>query len=103
MRAQLSRILLVTALALPGAGCARVLGSYDVAPSGLNRNEEQLRTLLGSGQGANAFERFNREQPDDAVLRALYEGVLAYYAGDYARSAQVLDDASFAADDRVTK
>jgi hypothetical protein len=42
-------------------------------------------------------------RPDDEVLRALYRGVLAYHAGEYAESARVLDIAADIADERVTK
>src|SRR5690606_8695250 len=59
----------------------------------------------GAGQAAIVLDGFGTSYtaPDDDVLHALYEGVLAYYAGDYARSAAVLDAAAHAADDRITR
>ncbi|HSJ08536.1 MAG TPA: hypothetical protein VK928_01455, partial [Longimicrobiales bacterium] len=106
MRAErVARLLMVAALAVSSAACARMFDSYDVAPSGLVRGEEHLRSMLGAGQAAVVLDGFGTAYtaPDDDVLHALYEGVLAYYAGDYARSAAVLDAAAYAADDRVTK
>src|SRR5690606_7612381 len=43
------------------------------------------------------------EPPDDDVLRALYLGTIAYYAGDYDESARVLGSAGDLADERYTK
>jgi len=96
-------ILLIATLAFSGAGCARMFGSYDVAPNGLASSEYRLRNMLASGQATSAFESFGRKEPNDDVLRALYRGVLAYYAGSYEESAAVLDTAATLADDRITK
>jgi uncharacterized protein len=101
MRAQ--SMLLIATLAFSSVGCARMFGSYSVAPNGLASSEYQLRSMLASGQATSAFESFHKKAPDDEVLRALYRGVLAYYAGDYAESAATLDTAATLADDRVTK
>jgi hypothetical protein len=60
--------------------------------------------MLATGQAGTAFAGFDSgNAPDDDVLRALYRGAIAYYAGDYAESARVLDIAGTLADDRVTK
>jgi uncharacterized protein len=101
MRAQY--MVLIATLAFSATGCARMFGSYDIAPNGLASNEYQLRSMLASGQATSAFESFHRKAPEDEVLRALYRGVLAYYAGDYEESAATLDTAATLADDRVTK
>lgn len=92
-------ILVVTAL----SGCARIMGSYDIAPSGLQRDEERLRRMLSTGRSADAWQHVQKDAPDDEVLRALYAGVVAYHAGDFQRSADILDAAGVLADDRVTK
>jgi hypothetical protein len=97
------RLAAAAALILLSAGCARVFGSYDIAPSGLPTGEDRLRVMLSSGQASAALERLDRHAPDDEVLHVLYDGVLAYHAGDYARSAQMLDIAGYLADDRITK
>jgi hypothetical protein len=41
--------------------------------------------------------------PQDEVLRALYHGLVAYHAGDYAESARLFDAAGVLADDRITR
>lgn len=100
-----ARLIAVAALLISSTGCARLFGSYDIAPNGLASSEDRLRHMLASGQAEAAFAGFGtgRAAPDDDVLRALYEGVVAYYAGDYAESARILDVAGVLADDRVTK
>lgn len=97
------RLLAVATLVLTSAGCAHVFGTYRTAPNGLAADEDRLRQLLSSGQPGTAVERFDRNAPDDEVLRALYQGVLAYHAGDYAGSAAILDAAGEMADARITK
>jgi hypothetical protein len=103
--ARLARLLAVAALVVGSAGCSRLLGTYDLAPNGLAAREDRLRTMLAAGQAATVFSGFGDTYaaPDDEVLRALYQGVLAYYAGEYDESAQVLDIAASLADDRITK
>ncbi|MEX0906914.1 MAG: hypothetical protein WD054_01185, partial [Gemmatimonadota bacterium] len=95
--------LLTAVLALPGSGCAALLGTYRTAPNGLAADEDRLRQMLSSGHADAALQRLDRQAPDDDVLSALYEGVVAYYAGDYASSADILDIAGDLADDRITK
>jgi hypothetical protein len=102
-RARLTRFAAVAVLAFAGTGCARLFGSYDVAPNGLASAEDRLRRTLSTGGAAAAYDRFGRTAPEDEVLRAMYQGLLAYHAGDYAGSAAVLDLAGYLADERVTK
>lgn len=99
------RLLLAAVLLLGTTGCARLFGSYDLAPNGLASSEDRLRHMLASGQAGTAFAGFgsSRTAPDDEVLRTLYQGVIAYYAGDYVESAKLLDRAGPLADDRITK
>lgn len=97
------RIAAVAALVLLSTGCTRVFGSYDIAPSGLSAGEDRLRHMMSSGQAATALQRLERDGPGDDVLHVLYEGVLAYHAGEFARSARMLDAAGYMADDRITK
>ena len=100
-----SRLLLLAALLFSTTGCARLFGSYDLAPNGLASSEDRLRHMLASGQAGTAFAGFGSSPtaPDDEVLRTLYQGVIAYYAGDYVESAKLLDMAGPLADDRITK
>src|SRR5690606_22504966 len=103
--ARIARLLAVAALLLSSAGCARLFGSYDIAPNGLAAKEDRLRHMLAAGQAASAYDAFGEswKPPEDEVLRALYQGVLAYYAGEYEESARVLDIAGTLADERYTK
>jgi hypothetical protein len=43
---QLHRLIVILLLAVSAAGCARVFGSYDIAPNGLARSEDRLRRML---------------------------------------------------------
>src|SRR5690606_21305706 len=91
--ARIARLLAVAALLLSSAGCARLFGSYDIAPNGLAAKEDRLRHMLAAGQAASAYDAFGEswKPPEVEVLRALYQGVLAYYAGEYEESARVMD------------
>lgn len=99
------RLLLATALLLSSTGCARLFGTYDIAPNGLASREDRLRTMLATGQAGTALAGFGSSYhaPDDEVLRTMYQGMIAYHAGDYAESARLLDLAGPLADDRITK
>jgi hypothetical protein len=100
---QAVRLAAVAALALAATGCAAVFGGGAVAPSGLAVGEDRLRQMLVAGQAHTAFNRLGRTAPDDEMLRALYHGVVAYHAGDYAEGARVLDIAAHIADERMTR
>jgi uncharacterized protein len=97
------RLLGLVALVLSSAGCARAFGSYSMAPSGLPQTEERLRRMLTTQQAVQAFDDVRRHAPADEMLYALYYGVAAYHAGDYAGSAHALDMAAYIADERLTK
>lgn len=96
------RLLAVTVVALATSGCASLLGSYDIGPSGLVSSEDRLRRMLVTQQAGAAFDRVQKNAPDDEMLHALYHGVLAYHAGNYAESARALDIAAHIADERMT-
>ena len=102
-----TRPLLALALALALLpGCAGVLRSYDLAPSGLARTEEELRHALRSGLADSSLVHqlvAGERSPDDELLRALQGGITAYYAGRYAESGALLDVAAALAETRVTK
>lgn len=97
------RFAAVAVMAITAASCRTLFGAYDIAPNGLTVHDDRLRQMLVRGQATGALERLDRAAPDDEVLHALYRGVLAYHAGEYAESAHVLDRAAALADDRVTK
>src|SRR5690606_23637838 len=103
--ASIARLIAVAALLLCSAGCARLFGTYDIAPNGLATREDRLRHMLATGQAGAVLAGFGESYrtPEDEVLSALYRGVVAYHAGDYAESARVLDAAGVLADERITK
>lgn len=103
-----SAVLLTLAAALVLGGCARLLASYDVAANGMLRTDDELRRLFALGHADSALLRVTKPRkkthvPGDDLLRVLYEGVAAHYAGDYARSTAAFDRADQLADDRTVK
>jgi hypothetical protein len=62
--------------------------------------------MLVAGQADSALVRVEprgESAPEDDLLRALYGGILAHYAGDYDSSSASLQEAADLADDRYTK
>jgi len=100
---------LAITLVLPLAGCSLVRGtmrSYVVAPSGMEMGEERLRAALAAGQFGPMLERVTSREagaPDDELLRSLYRGTVAYYAGDYAASGDALRRAYDLTEERYTR
>jgi len=92
-------------LALALSGCAGLFGSFDVAPSGLRTSDDRLRRMLESGRAEAALEQLvpeGKADPGDALLRALYEGIVAHYAGEYEASSAAFEVAVELAEDRYT-
>src|SRR5690606_28408087 len=92
-------------LALALGGCAGLFGSFDVAPSGLRTSDDRLRRMLESGRTEAALEQLvpeGKADPGDALLRALYEGIVAHYAGEYEASSAAFEVAVELAEDRYT-
>lgn len=103
---RLARAACLLAVAALSAGCAGIMGTYDLAQNGLPKPEDQLRRQLAGGSAEKAYKEVTGEAspaPDDEVLRLLYAGTAAYYAGHYEESGRLLDLASALADDRVTR
>jgi hypothetical protein len=96
MRGALAVALLVAA---SSAGCARLVKSYDLAPSGLTRSEDRWRTMLSAGHVDTAAV----DEPGDELLRMLYLGTAAHYNAEYDKSNQYLEAAAALSDDRITK
>jgi hypothetical protein len=97
----LVRIALVFGALLSGTGCATLratLSGYLAGPNGISHSQQKLREALVRADFARALAWHE----DDALLQSLTTGVAAYYAGQFARSAAVLDTAALLADDRVT-
>lgn len=78
---------------------------YDVAPNGLANRDARLRQLLAEQRYDSALARIELAEaaPDDPLLRSLYEGLVAHYAGAHERSAAAFQLAADLADDRYTK
>ena len=98
-----ARRLALVGLLLASTGCAGLFSSYNVAPNGLHRDDDALRRLLVRGQPEQALERGEDAGPGDELLRALYRGILAHYAGEYATSDSALERAAELADERYTR
>lgn len=106
LRAGRTLLVLAGLAAFAGTGCAGVLSHYDVAPNGLRRTEDRLRQDLAFGRADSALARLadeDDEAPEDELLRALYAGILAHYAGAYDSSSVALQRAADLAEDRYTK
>lgn len=94
---------LATALFLTGCGSA--FTGYDLAPNGLPVSEDALRRGLAF-EAADVYRGVlegRQALPDDDLLRLLYAGTAARYAGRYEESSRLLDLAGYVADDRVTR
>ena len=94
------RALVCTGLAT-ATGCATLratVAGYATGPNGITRPQQQLRQALVDADYTKALAWHE----DDALLQALTTGVAAYYAGQFTRSAAVLDTAALVADDRIT-
>jgi hypothetical protein len=93
-------LMLCTALVAVN-GCATLrstLSGYATGPNGITRPQQRLRQAMVEEDFAKALGWHD----DDALLQSLTTGIAAYYAGQFARSAAVLDTAALLADDRIT-
>ncbi len=95
--------LAVVAVSVTGCGAVwrSASSSRSVAPSGLPWGDELLRRRLAMGSFDAALVQLNGKQdgaPDDDLLRALFQGQVAFYAGQWTESA-----AAFAKADRLTE
>jgi uncharacterized protein len=101
---RLTALTVGLAVALPLVGCAGLIGSYDMAPNGLARDEDGFRRAVAfeAEKAYSAAVNGARALPDDDLLRLLYAGIAGRYAGAYTESSRLLDVASYVAEDRVT-
>lgn len=91
-------------------GCSMVVGAarmyYDATPEGSELREWGLRRTLATGAFDTALVHVSSRDeaaPRDKLLRSLYDGLVAYYAGEYERSGHSLRRADELAEDRYTK
>src|SRR4051794_26429232 len=97
----LGRRVLLCAVLASATGCATLRGTvagYATGRDGIARPQARLREAFVKADFATALGW----REDDALLQALTTGAAAYYAGQFARSAAVLDTAALLADDRIT-
>ena len=83
-----------------GTGCATLratVSGYVTERSGITRSQQRLRDALSSADYVKALAWHD----DDALLQVMTRGIAAYYAGQFSRSAAVLDTAALLSDDRV--
>jgi hypothetical protein len=109
MRRSISIVLLsLGALALSGCSALSRGPSHvsNVAPSGLPWGEELIRRALVLGTFDQAYDRTLKGRdgaPQDALLRALFRGQAAYYAGRYDEAAAAFAEAEQLTEQRYTK
>ena len=91
-------------------GCSLVVGAarmyYDATPEGSELREWGLRRTLAKGAFDTALVHVSSRDaaaPRDRLLRSLYDGLVAYYAGEFERSGKSLREADELAEDRYTK
>jgi len=109
MRLPLS-FLVLSLTALSVSGCASVWSgtsrSYSVSPSGLPWGEELVRRSLVMGTFDQALARTTEGRdgaPNDDLLRALFHGQAAFYAGRWDESATAFAEADRLTEQRATK
>ncbi len=103
-------LLALSLAALSASGCASMwrgaARSANVAPSGLPWGEEFVRRALVMGSFEQALARTLPKAdgaPEDALLRALFRGQVAFYAGQYDESARAFAEADRLTEERYTK
>ena len=104
------RSLFLAAFLAPLTACTTLSNtarSYMTAPNGLQIDDDRVRTLLRRGMADSAlFAVGNRKSPlspDDRLLRLLYQGTAARYAGHERAAGEFFDQAFAVSEDRFTK
>jgi hypothetical protein len=104
------RSLLLFAVLVPMAACTTLSNtarSYMTASNGLQVDDDRMRTLLHRGMADSALRALNNRKsalsPDDRLLRLLYQGTVARYAGRSRQAGSLFDQAYAVSEDRYTK
>jgi hypothetical protein len=91
-------------------GCSLAVGAarlyQDSRAEASEHRERRLRRMIAAGAFDSALARVSSGEewaPRDRLLRSLYYGIVAYYAGEYQRSGKALRTADELAEDRYTK
>ena len=104
------RSLLLAVLLAPLTACATLSNtarSYLTAPNGLQIDDERVRSLLREHRADSALRAVSNRKstlsPDDRLLRLLYQGTTARYAGRNREAGALFDQAFAVSEDRFTK
>ena len=104
------RSLLYAVLLAPLTACATLSNtarSYLTAPNGLQIDDDRVRSLLRDARADSALRAVSNRKstlsPDDRLLRLLYQGSTARYAGHNREAGAFFDQAYAVSEDRFTK
>ena len=104
------RSLLLFTVLVPLAACSTLSNtarSYMTASNGLQVDDDRMRTLLHRGMADSALRALHNRKstlsPDDRLLRLLYQGSVARYAGRSREAGALFDQAYAISEDRFTK
>ena len=104
------RSLLLAVVFAPLAACTTLSNtarSYMTAPNGLQIDDDRVRSLLQRGMADSALRAMSNRKsplsPDDRLLRLLYQGSAARYAGQSRQAGALFDQAFAVSEDRYTK
>ena len=104
------RSILLWVVLAPATACTTLSNTaraYLTAPNGLQVDDDRVRRLLHRGLADSALrvvsDRRSPLSPDDRLLRLLYQGTAARYAGRYRDAGAFFDQAFAVSEDRFTK
>ncbi|MCC7053150.1 MAG: hypothetical protein IT355_07760 [Gemmatimonadaceae bacterium] len=104
------RSFLLAVVLAPVAACTTLSNtarSYLTAPNGMQVDDNRVRTMLHRGMADSALRAVGNRRsplsPDDRLLRLLYQGTAARYAGHSREAATLFDQAFAVSEDRFTK
>ncbi len=102
--AQLLRLAVALPLLLASSGCATASAAFRAGPGGMQA-EWTLRDHLTFGRATTAWTAMGDKKiaPADALLRAMYRGVIGLHAGEYTAGSRAMDRAWTLVDDRYSK
>ncbi len=104
------RALLLLVMLAPLTACGTLSNtarSYLTAPDGMQIDDDRVRALLQRGMADSALRAVSNRKsplsPDDRLLRLLYQGTAARYAGREREAGAFFDQAFAVSEDRFTK
>lgn len=102
--AKLLRLAVVLPLLLASSGCAAASMAWRSGPPGIPA-ELTIRDHLTYGRATTAWTAMGDKKlrPSDALLRAMYRGVIGLHAGEYEGGSRAMERAWNLVDERYTK